>query len=381
MLHCLRNTSKAKMKNLALSVVMLVAVARTSGSEPPRIVKHVIVYKEPGRFAGWPANHGAWSWGDEIVIGFEVGHFRATDQGHAIDYSKPAQHVLARSLDGGETWVVERPESLRPPPGAKVAGVPTGAEGKEPADCPGGIDFTQPGFALTARMTSIHAGESRFYYSYDRGKTWQGPFRLPNFGQPGIAARTDYIVNGKHDCTLFLTAAKSNEREGRVICVRTKDGGKTWDFVSFIGPEPEDYAIMPSTVRLGSMHLLTAIRRRHWIDSWRSFDGGESWQFVNQPVVVTGGNPPCLTKLRDGRLVISYGYREKPYGVRARISTDEGQTWSPEIRLREDGGRWDLGYARTVQRTDGKLVTAYYFNDSGNSERYIGATIWEAGAK
>ena len=62
---------------------------------------------------------------------------------------------------------------------------------------------------------------SRYYYSMDRGKNWEGPCRLPNFGQPGIAARTDYLINGKRDMTMFLTAAKSNKREGRVIAVRT----------------------------------------------------------------------------------------------------------------------------------------------------------------
>ncbi|MFN3477019.1 MAG: glutaredoxin domain-containing protein, partial [Candidatus Methylomirabilales bacterium] len=124
----------------------------------------------------------------EIVVGFELGYFEKRQTGHASDYSRPAEHVLARSLDGGETWALERPEGLRPPPGEKVAGVPTGAEGRQPVDCPGGIDFTHPDFALTARMTSIHAGNSRFYYSYDRGRSWQGPFRLPNFGQPGTAA-------------------------------------------------------------------------------------------------------------------------------------------------------------------------------------------------
>ena len=39
------------------------------------------------------------------------------------------------------------------------------------------------------------------------------------------------------------------------------DGGKTWQFVAWIGPEPEGFAIMPSTVRLGDRELLTAIRR------------------------------------------------------------------------------------------------------------------------
>src|SRR5882672_9203841 len=78
--------------------------------------EHVVVYQEAGRFGGWPANHGIWSWGNEIVVGFEAGFFKDKAQGHAIDYARPAEHVLARSLDGGETWTIERPAGLRPPP-------------------------------------------------------------------------------------------------------------------------------------------------------------------------------------------------------------------------------------------------------------------------
>ena len=29
----------------------------------PGEAKQVIVYREPGRLAGWPANYGIWSWG------------------------------------------------------------------------------------------------------------------------------------------------------------------------------------------------------------------------------------------------------------------------------------------------------------------------------
>ena len=341
-----------------------------------------IVYREAGRFAGWPANHGAWSWGNEILVGFEAGYFRNNATGHAIDYSRHAEHVVARSLDGGETWKIERPEGLRPPPGMHVADVPTGEGGKEPVDCPGGIDFSSPGFAFTARMASIHVGPSRFYYSTDRGKTWSGPFRLPNFGQQGIAARTDYLVNGPHDMTIFLTAAKSNGREGRVIAVRTQDGAKTWKFVSFVGPEPpeNDFAIMPSSVAFSGDRILTAIRHRLFIEAWRSADGGATWSPAGKPAPDTGGgNPPSMIRLRDGRLAITYGYRAKPFGIRARLSSDEGGTWGQEIILRADGGGRDLGYPRSVQRLDGKIVTVYYFNDSTDSERYIGATIWDPG--
>ena len=340
--------------------------------------KHGIVFEQEGRFGGWPANHGIWSWGDEILVGFEVGYFRASDRGHSIDYTRPAEHVLARSLDGGETWAIEKPDGLRPPPGEKVAGVPTGDTGKPLQDCQGGIDFTNPNFALTARMTSINDGVSRYYYSMDRGKSWEGPCRLPNFGQPGIAARTDYIVNGKHDMMMFLTAAKSNRKEGRVIAVSTKDGGKTWNFVSFVTPEPEgdDYAIMPATVRLDRHTLLTAVRYRKFIDTYLSKDDGGTWERLGRPAPETGGNPASLLKLRDGRLAMVYGKRLEPFGIRARTSGDQGRTWSEEIVLRQDGGSWDLGYPRTVQRKDGKLVSIYYYNTPEHRERFIGATIW-----
>jgi photosystem II stability/assembly factor-like uncharacterized protein len=301
------------------------------------------------------------------------------ERGHAIDYAKPAEHVLARSLDGGETWSIEKPEGLRPPPGARQAGVPTEA-GRAVKDCPGNIDFTAPGFVLTARMADIHVGPSRFHYSSDKGKTWQGPFRIPDFGQPGIAARTDYLVNGKHDMTMFLTAAKSNKKEGRVICVRTKDGGKTWKLEGLVGPEPDekDFAIMPASVRLSPTTILTTVRHRAFIDAYRSTDDGKTWSFVNKPAPDTGrGNPPSLIKLKDGRLAIVYGYRAEPFGIRARLSDDSGESWGSEIVLRKDAGSWDLGYPRTVQRPDGKIVTIYYFNDAADQERYIGATIWE----
>ena len=38
-----------------------------------KVLKNVTIYRESGRFAGWPANYGIWSWENEIVVGFTVG--------------------------------------------------------------------------------------------------------------------------------------------------------------------------------------------------------------------------------------------------------------------------------------------------------------------
>jgi hypothetical protein len=369
----------------ATRALLAVAVIASVGASPtPDVVeKNVVVYREGGRYGGWPANHGIWSWGDEILVGFEIGYLEPKERGHAIDYARPAEHVVARSLDGGETWSVERPEGLRPPPGAQVARVPAGDAGRPIRDLEERMDVSDPDFAFTARMEDIHVGPSRFYYSVDRGRSWRGPFALPDFGFEGIAARTDYLVDGKGNLTAFLTAAKrSDGKQGRTICVRTADGGLTWKLVSLVGEEPPagQKAIMPSSVRLEDGTIVTAVRRKRWIDTYRSRDEGETWTLLGEAVAKTGennGNPPRLTLLADGNIALTYGFRSEPYGIRARLSRDGAESWGEEIVLRDDAGAWDLGYTRTVQREDGKLVTVYYYNDSPDGERYIGATIWD----
>jgi hypothetical protein len=70
--------------------------------------EHSIVYAETGRFGGWPANHGIWSRGDEILVGFSAGYHKGNER-HNIDREKPEEHLFARSMDGGATWRVEHP--------------------------------------------------------------------------------------------------------------------------------------------------------------------------------------------------------------------------------------------------------------------------------
>ncbi len=373
-----------------LTMIVVTALLGGLPGEPIWVAedtKHVKVYHEPGRFGGWPANHGIWSWDDEILVGYSRGYYK--DLGatrHHIDRGKPEQFWLARSVDGGVTWTHEHPAEKGSliPRGESLHGTETPGQTLPPiVDLQSPMDFTHPDFALTFRMENVHAGTSRFEYSYDRGKTWSGPYRLPNLGTPGTAARTDYLVNGKRDALIFITVGKENGREGRPLCARTTDGGLTWQRVSWIGPEPTGFAIMPSTVRLSETELLTTLRRCEgtfrWISAWRSQDNARTWTQEKHPVEYLGeGNPPMLNKLQDGRLCLTYGFRADPYSIRARLSTDDGKTWGPQIVLRDDGADRDIGYVRSVQRPDGKVVTIYYISDEATGpERYIGATLWD----
>ena len=379
------------MLRLLLSILLVtISGSALAASVAPSVVEHNVVYYEEGRFGGWPANYGMWIWDDEILVGYSKGWYKDLGERHHIDRERPEEFWHARSLDGGKTWSHEHPAEKGDliPEGAALHGTEKPGQKIPPTtDCPGGIDFTHPDFAFTFRMNNIQGGISRFYYSYDRGKDWEGPFNLPNFGSPGTAARTDFIVHDKHDATFFITVAKANAEEGRVIAVRTKDGCKTWEKLGDVGPEPEiGFSIMPSSVQLDDGTLLTATRRRlneyRWNDLYRSLDGGKTWHFMNRPVRDAGiGNPPAMNKLQDGRLCITYGFRAEPFSICAVFSEDDGVTWSEPFVLRDDGLSRDVGYVRTVQREDGKLLTTYYFcgGDVPGPERYIGATLWDPG--
>ena len=363
------------------------------------VTEQVKIYHEFGRYAGWPANYGIWSWENEIVVGFTVGHHDSGGGFHARDRSRPFVGMQARSLDGGQTWeVVDTP--CRAPGGKGLSadehmqtelgiGNPE-RQDDAPVPCPG-VDFMHPNFALMCARSGLRAGAvSWFYTSQNRCQTWDGPYALPSFGQTGIAARTDYLALGPADCLLFLTAAKPNGQEGHVFCARTRDGARSFDFVSWIGDEPAGFTIMPAHVLLPNGRILVAMRCRdrgerdkgtekNWIDLYASDDEGATWTYLNRPVEETGqgGNPPTLMRLSDGPLCLTYGFRNAPFRMCARLSDDDGETWGEEIVLRDRGGNHDIGYPRSIQRPDGKVVTVYYFNDVPDGERYVEATIWQ----
>ncbi len=341
-------------------------------TSPHGELKHVQIYFEKGRYGGWPANGGIWSWGNEILVGFVRGYYKNMKKGHPIDPHRPRKPVFARSLDGGQTWSMETGFRLPDNGGEKLS---------HP------MDFTNPNFVLSMRKADNNTGPSYFFHSQNRGRTWKGPFRLPDMGTPGIAARTDYLIEGQRSLRVFLTAAKSNQLEGRPFCAITTDGGLAWEKISWIGPEPEGYSIMPTSVRLSPTELLVVVRRKErrgsnegntgWLSCYMSDDNGCNWTHIGKPATNIGSNPPALIKLGDGRLCLTYGVRKEPYRICVRLSSDQGKTWSDEIVLRDDGANGDIGYCRTVQRPDGRVVTVYYFNDlETGPERYIGATIW-----
>ncbi|MBI4769933.1 MAG: exo-alpha-sialidase, partial [Chloroflexi bacterium] len=70
----------------------------------------------------------------------------------------------------------------------------------------------------------------------------------------------------------------------------------------------------------------------------------------------------------DGRILIIYGRRKEPFGIRAAVSENEGQSWGEEIIIRDDladsNRGLNLGYPSVIEYALGKLFTAYYAEDA-----------------
>jgi hypothetical protein len=352
-------------------------------------LEHVFVYYEADKFAGWPANNGLlWNWGDdEVVVGFTRSDFLCQG-GHnntGTEYS-----VLARSIDGGETWTVEDPNNFV-------------GDGGIPSASPGNINFADPNFTMRVVGMAYHGSDfpqGAFYFSYDRGATWQGPYEMGNFGEDTADSwektpRTDYIVNGPNDCMVFMSARPDGGAFGtdRAFCVRTTDAGTIFQFQGWIVPPSDPYrGVMPSTVRCSPTKLVSALRRRNmgascdaWVDAYVSNDNGVTWSFLSR-VGETGcenGNPPALARLSDTRLCCVYGNRTD-MRIYMKYSEDEGATWGDQITLRDDWAdcaddRQDLGYPRLTQLANGRIIAAYYWSTPDHIENHIAATIWEPG--
>jgi hypothetical protein len=217
--------------------------------------------------------------------------------------------------------------------------------------------------------------------SSDGGRTWKQHRDFPA-PEPGW---TEYIPFGDivqgADGALhtscyageWVDPATTTKTKGyRAWHFRSDDDGKSWRMTSVIGAKHNETTVF----HVGGKQWLAAARIEA-MDLFRSDDDGQTW---GAPQRVTGRNEinGDLMRLADGRLLLSYGCRVKDrFGVIAKLSPDDGKTWSEPIPLVSDLMNTDCGYPSSVQRPDGAIVTAYYSAAAPNHQRYhMGVVIW-----
>ncbi|MEO6246309.1 MAG: exo-alpha-sialidase [Opitutaceae bacterium] len=121
--------------------------------------------------------------------------------------------------------------------------------------------------------------------------------------------------------------------------------------------------------------------------AFRSKDAGATWAAEGE-LTLPMQHPADLTRLPDGRVLLSYGVRnDGDWGIAYRIGDPEARGWSAPVRLVDLEGSTntpdasdalrDGGYPSTVMLADSTLVTAYYSKGVPAHRRYhVGVVRW-----
>jgi hypothetical protein len=157
----------------------------------------------------------------------------------------------------------------------------------------------------------------------------------------------------------------------------SSDDGRTWALRSVIARDRSETTLLA----LPDGRLLAAARTRGdmHLDLFSSADAGATWR-EHGPVSLPSQAPANLLLIADGRIVLCYGNRcRNNYGIDARISRDNGDTWGAPIRL-ADMPLSDGGYPSSSQLTDGRIVTVFYNQVTGKNHYEMRVVIWDVNA-
>lgn len=214
--------------------------------------------------------------------------------------------------------------------------------------------------------------------STDGGQTWQVSKEFPHNpikGMTELIPFGDIVAAADGSLRASCYAAKFPERTHKTWMLRSDDDGQTWSVMSVVSETSNETFLLP----LGDKKWLAAARFRE-VELFRSEDDGQTWT-KQGPVTRRNEINGHLLRLKDGRLLLTYGNRIKDeFGVLARWSSDEGVTWGNPVRLARSLNS-DCGYPSSVELPSGQIITAYYSKAAENHPRYhMGVAIWDAGA-
>jgi len=224
--------------------------------------------------------------------------------------------------------------------------------------------------------------------SADGGQTWQGPVYPPHihpeinhnpFRKPLPAYNRGAMCESADGRILWAVAANDREipRKTSNHLLVSEDQGLTWNYSAPIAVDDSVTFNETSLYETPGGDIVAFLRTANFDDQAciaRSKDGGktfEKWQSMGFQ-----GHPLNALRLPDNRVLLTYGYRHKPFGIRARILNPECTDFkeSEEIILRNDGGNRDLGYTWPVLTGKNKVLVVYYFNKN-DGVRHIAGTI------
>jgi hypothetical protein len=375
-------------RDFAFSLAASPLMAQTSGL---RKVRDLVVYSDERFYSAFPSVVRRPD--GEILVGFR----RAPDQRllgrKSNHHTDPNSYlVLVRSRDDGQTWTRE-PDLIHAHPlgGSQDPCLVQLRDGS--IVCPTYL------WTLVELQTYVKPAGAHLLNNYvfqggyvmrsdDGARTWKGPFTPPpipgrekrdGFGKPLPSYNRGALCQSR-DGRLYWAVASGQAGDSPgsdVHLLISTDRGETWRYSSIIATDAKASFNETSLYETPKGDLVAFLRTASFNDHTvvaRSRDHGRSFE----PWIDAGwqGHPHHAVRLEDGRVFLVYGYRHKPYGIRARILDAECTNFAtaPEFVLRDDGGGGDLGYPWAVALPGRRILAVYYFQREDGT-RHIAGTL------
>lgn len=273
------------------------------------------------------------------------------------------------TTDEGNTWELRGTAAPRSAPDANrmnvAAGMSTDGDMIVIASGYGEVGQDKP---FSERVLAAHVCRS-----WDGARTW------------ALTSELSPAPDGAH-LIPFGDVLVANDGSLRVLCytawkawatymLTSRDEGRSWSEPVKIGEGINEGA----PLHLGEGKWIAAIRTTSPADCrlFASEDDGATWT-DRGPVTEPSQHPAHLLRLKDGRVLMTYGNRRKERpGVEAKFSSDGGLTWGDPVRIQELP-MVDLGYPASVELAEGKVLSAYYARSGPGYDGYhMGAVVWK----
>lgn len=357
-----------------------------------RKVKDVVIYNDANFHNAFPSvvkkKDG------ELYLAFRRAPNRKLFGEKGTNHVDPNSYLVAVRSKDGETWTKE-PELIYAHTfgGSQDPCLLLLRDGSMLCASYGWAFVREDGYA-NLKKPYFKAGEATFLGGYivrstDGAKTWKGPIYPPhiapeiNFsalGNPIPAYNRGAMYEAKDGRILWIVAATDREGPNKTSnhLLVSKDKGLTWTYEAPVAVDQEASFNEASVYETPKGDIVGFLRTAKMDDQAciaRSTDGGKTFKWEKMGFQ---GHPVQALRLPDNRVLISYGYRHKPLGIRARILNAECTDFAtaPELILRTDGGNGDLGYPWAVQLDKNRVLVSYYFNLPGGMQ-HIAGTILE----
>jgi hypothetical protein len=344
-----------------------------------RLISH-----QPDLYHGWPT-----------VARRKSGELWLVWSGGREAHVCPFGQVCAMtSRDGGESWSWPR-VLLDGPIDDRDAGVLETAKGSllvttftSLAYVPGLDQAAASGKWPAEKLARWQAAHRRLERGAHERELGQWMLRSTD-GGTSWSARYSSIVNSPHgpvqlgDGRVLYAGKELWTGAKRVGVCESTDDGQSWRWLADIpvrkGDDAANYHELHAVECAGGS-LLVHVRNHNKADAGETLqcesrDGGRTW--TEPRSIGVWGLPSHLLRLRDGRLLMSYGHRRAPLGNQARLSADDGRTWSEPLLLSTDGASGDLGYPSTVQLDDASLLTVWYELPKGRAQAVLRQARWK----